>query len=96
MLKCKLNPDQWFLELPRGSRHAEVIMATVIKQTKEAIKTCALCPARFECEEEGMKWENLHWGIWGGTTPAYRLLKSSERPNEMEIKMMELLDEQRD
>lgn len=91
MLACRSNPDQWFLELPLKGKHYKVAEAKVVRKSKEAIETCFLCPARLECEQEGMKEENLEWGIWGGTTPAERLLNSNIQPNEMEIRFMELV-----
>lgn len=41
---------------------------------------CRTCPVQSECLEEGMRPENIGFGIWAGTTPAERLQMREPRP----------------
>lgn len=92
MLMCKSNPEQWFLDLPTaGQKQAKEEL--VVKRTRQAIDTCNLCPARVKCLELGMLTENLHWGIWGGTLPAERLLKVGEYVDRIEERFMVLVND---
>ena len=92
MLMCKFNPDQWFLALPQGGQKEER-EAKVVERTRQAIDTCNMCPARISCLEIGMLPGNLHWGVWGGTLPAERLLKAGKWIDSMEERFMVLINE---
>lgn len=70
---CKVNPDLWFPEMPQG-RPSISIIAKVAENVSLAISLCEVCPARWQCAEEGMKEENLPYGIWGGTMAGERLV----------------------
>ena len=69
------NPDLWFPEQPehRPSIIKNVALATEIN---EALSICRTCPKIDDCYEEGMKPENISYGIWGGTMAGERLLSS--------------------
>jgi len=40
----------------------------------KAIELCNKCPIRTNCLNEGLKDENLDYGIWGGLLPGERIL----------------------
>lgn len=70
------NPDLWFstdLNVGRPSLK-KTKEETKIMDTLEAIKICSHCPVSQECLEQGMKPENLEYGVWGGTLPGERML----------------------
>ena len=92
MLKCRYNPDQWFLALPiRGQKQRQEEL--VVERTRQAIDTCTMCPAQIACLEIGMLPENLHWGVWGGTLPAERLAKAGRWVDGIEERFMVLVHE---
>lgn len=67
------NPDLWFTEMPRGKPNINTTVTTSEK-VKEALLICdTICPVRQECLVEGMKPENLPYGIWGGKLSGERL-----------------------
>ena len=72
---CQINPDLWYPEMPRGKPTTESVMA-VANNVRLALDICGTCPAKWKCEEEGMKPENLAFGIWGGTMAGERLVES--------------------
>lgn len=69
------NPDLWFPERPisRPSIAKNVALAGEIN---EALSICRSCPKIDNCYDEGMKPENISFGIWGGTMAGERLLSS--------------------
>ena len=70
------NPDLWFPELSRGGDHRRNTM--LVKKAKEvdlALAICKSCDKKVECLEEGMKPENINYGIWGGLMAGERLAK---------------------
>ena len=75
---CKVNPDLWYTELPQGKPTINTVSATAEK-VKLAISICNDCPAKWKCEEEGMKPENLLHGIWGGMMAGERLIESGAK-----------------
>jgi predicted RecB family nuclease len=67
------TPDLWFPELPQGRRSTQTNNA-IIAATKRAIAICDECFFKEECLEEGMKPDNISFGIWGGVTAGERLM----------------------
>ena len=71
------NPDAWFPELPQGNR-SERSTAKLVAEARRALILCNSCPKKAECLEEGMKHENLGFGIWGGMLAGERVMLSGE------------------
>ena len=71
------NPDAWFPEVPQGGR-SERSTAKLVAETRRAIVLCNSCPKKAECLEEGMKHENLGFGIWGGMLAGERVMLSGK------------------
>lgn len=70
------DPDMWFSEENEtidGVRPTEEDKEISIARSMIAIAICKQCPVKERCLEEGMKSENLDWGIWGGKMPGERL-----------------------
>ena len=72
------NPDAWFPTVPNGGRPA-TILKRMVPEIKYALNLCASCPVQEECFEEGMKPENLAYGIWGGRLAGQRIAVAKER-----------------
>jgi hypothetical protein len=77
------NPDLWFedsgdlFERRVGSKNPTLKFRERVDNIKEAVSICNKCPISSECLTEGMKEENLDFGIWGGTLPGERILLSN-------------------
>jgi len=71
------NPDAWFPDVPQGAR-SERNTAKLVAETRRALTLCNLCPKKAECLEEGMKHENLGFGIWGGMLAGERVMLSGK------------------
>jgi hypothetical protein len=66
------TPDDWFPEL--GSGQISERRLTEFKGTiAYAVDMCNSCLIKDECLAEGMKRDNLPFGIWGGKLPGQRL-----------------------
>lgn len=87
------DPDLWFSEEiedlgRRGGPTAEQ-KEVQIQRSISALKICAQCKVKDVCLKEGMRDENLDWGIWGGMMSAERLILagktilSSQRKNKV-------------
>lgn len=72
------NPDAWFPTVPNGGR-ADTILRRMVPEIKYAINMCRSCPIQEKCLEEGMKPENLAYGIWGGILAGQRIAMAKER-----------------
>lgn len=74
------NPDLWFedsgdlFEKRLGSKNPNIKFQERLDNMLEAMAICTKCPIRVDCLAEGMKEENLDYGIWGGTHPGERIL----------------------
>jgi hypothetical protein len=66
------NPDAWFPTMPNGGR-LSTTLRRMAPEIKYAINMCRSCPVREKCLEEGMKPENLAYGIWGGLLAGQRI-----------------------
>lgn len=66
------NPDAWFPTVPNGGKPS-TMLKRMAPEIKYAINTCRSCPVREKCLEEGMKPENLAYGIWGGLLAGQRI-----------------------
>lgn len=70
------NPDLWFPEMGQGGSGNG--NWKVIKKAQEvdlALAICKSCDKKVECLEEGMRPENINYGIWGGLLAGERLNK---------------------
>lgn len=76
------NPDAWFPEVPQG-RSSIAKMRALGAETARAIKMCDSCPYQDECIDEGMKPENLAFGIWGGMLAGERVISTGKRFNKL-------------
>lgn len=64
LCKGDVNPDLWF--------------SNTLNNVIRAITICSYCPATKACKVEGMKPENIDYGVWGGTLSGERLLEAGE------------------
>lgn len=72
------NPDAWFPTVPNGGRPS-TILRRMVPEIKYAINKCNSCPQKDKCLEEGIKPENLAYGIWGGLLAGERIAIADER-----------------
>lgn len=86
------DPDLWYSEgSDNGTRggNPETRMQKNMERSYEALRICSNCPSKDTCLTEGMRRENLDYGIWGGMLAGERLLSagepilSSERKNKV-------------
>lgn len=74
------NPDLWFedsndlFEKRLGSKNPNLRFQKRVDNMLEAMSICTKCPIRTNCLAEGLKEENLDFGIWGGMLPGERIL----------------------
>jgi hypothetical protein len=71
------NPDAWFPDVPQGGFSVKK-QATIGAEMRRAIVLCNSCPRKQACLQEGMKDENLGYGIWGGMLAGERVLLSGK------------------
>ena len=71
------NPDAWFPDIPQGAR-SEKSTANLVAETRRALALCNSCPKKVACLEEGMRHENLGFGIWGGMLAGERVMLSGK------------------
>jgi hypothetical protein len=73
------NPDLWFedsgdlFEKRLGSTNPNKKFEERRANMLIAMELCTKCPIRTNCLSEGMKEENLDYGIWGGSLPGERI-----------------------
>jgi hypothetical protein len=72
------NPDMWFPDIPQGATSQKKMMALGTSVAR-AINICNRCPKQEACLDEGMKDENLAFGIWGGMIAGDRVIASGKR-----------------
>jgi hypothetical protein len=72
------DPDMWFPEVPQGRAGQKKMMALGTSVAR-AINICNRCPKQEACLDEGMKDENLAFGIWGGMIAGDRVIASGKR-----------------
>jgi hypothetical protein len=71
------NPDLWFsdsIESDKQGRPTKDAVVTAVRNSRQALAICKVCPVKDECLAEGMLPENIDYGIWGGTLSGERLL----------------------
>jgi len=76
----EFDPDLWWNDYPDNEntvgRTTKVNTNKSIKDSRLALRICDRCPSKSACLEEGMRPENLEWGIWGGLTSGERLVRA--------------------
>ena len=72
------NPDAWYPTVPNGGK-PDTILRRMVPEIKYAINMCGRCPIQEKCLEEGMKPENLAYGIWGGLLAGQRIAIAKEQ-----------------
>jgi hypothetical protein len=77
----EFDPDLWWNDYPDNEntvgRTTKVNTNKSIKDSRLALRICDRCPSKSDCLEEGMRPENLEWGIWGGLTSGERLVRAN-------------------
>jgi len=80
------NPDLWFPELGRGGdSRSDARITRKAQEVSLALAICKSCDKKVECLEEGMRPENINYGIWGGLMAGERLLISGERVGDHHV-----------
>jgi hypothetical protein len=57
-------------------------MQALSNNTKQAIQICDTCPIKTQCLEEGMKEENISYGVWGGLMAGERLMSTGKTKDD--------------
>lgn len=74
------EPDLWFSEeQPTRGRPNRATHQRMVEQAIKAMSICQSCPVIAECLTEGMKDENLEYGIWGGMMAGDRIVLARSR-----------------
>ena len=76
-----VDPDIWFPEFAGGTV-ARSRVDEVAYQVNYALSECATCPAKDRCLDDGMRPENISYGIWGGLLAGERLALIGHSPDE--------------
>lgn len=75
----EFDPNLWWNDYPdseTGGRATNAIINKSIHDSRIALNICDRCPSKSKCLAEGMRPENIEWGIWGGLTAGERLAKA--------------------
>lgn len=76
------DPDLWFSEevedLGRRGGPTNAQKQINIDRTTLALKICSKCEVKDICLAEGMRRENLDYGVWGGKMSGERLRMANE------------------
>ena len=76
----EFDPNLWWNDYPdteNAGRATKAQMNKSIKDSRLALRICDRCPSKSACLDEGMRPENLEWGIWGGLTSGERLVSAN-------------------
>jgi hypothetical protein len=77
----EFDPDLWWNDYPdnenTSGRTTKLNTNKSIKDSRLALRICDRCPSKSACLDEGMRPENLEWGIWGGLTSGERLVRAN-------------------
>jgi hypothetical protein len=76
----EFDPNLWWNDYPdteTSGRATKAEMNKSIKDSRLALRICDRCPSKSACLDEGMRPENLEWGIWGGLTSGERLASAN-------------------
>ena len=67
------NPDAWFPEVPQGN-FSDTKKEKVGSEMRRALALCNSCNQKEACLNEGMKEQNLSYGVWGGMLAGERVM----------------------
>lgn len=72
------DPDLWFPEMAQGpvGLPTSPKILLLAERIKRALDICDACPVKPTCKLNGMREENLAYGIWGGEMAGERLAYS--------------------
>jgi len=76
----EFDPDLWWHDTPdtdTGYKATRAEVKKCIDDSSFALSICNRCPSQPACLAEGMRPENLEWGIWGGLTSGERLSRAN-------------------
>lgn len=74
------DPDLWYPEgEPSAGRPTRAEHQRKVERALTAIAICQSCPVRTDCLTEGMKEENIEYGIWGGLLAGERIKLARSR-----------------
>ena len=76
----ELDSNLWWQDTPdtdTGNKATRAEVKKCIENSRLALSICNKCPSQSACLAEGMRPENLEWGIWGGLTSGERLLRAN-------------------
>ena len=76
----EFDPNLWWNDYPDTESSGRATKADTnksIKDSRLALRICDRCPSKSACLAEGMRPENLEWGIWGGLTSGERLVRAN-------------------
>ena len=76
------NPDWWFHEIPNGG-HQPTMLKRIAPEVQYALNLCKTCPKKEVCLKEGMKQENIVYGIWGGVLAGDRVKIAQDRGDDI-------------
>lgn len=84
------DPDLWFSDTAdqmngKGKRLEPEVKARMVARTLAAISICSICPIREACLAEGMKSQNIDFGVWGGTLPGERLAMTDRSKSSRDV-----------
>jgi hypothetical protein len=84
------DPELWFSDTAdqingKGKRLEPEVKARMIARTLAAISICSICPIKEACLAEGMKPQNIDFGVWGGTLPGERLAMTTRSKSSRDV-----------
>jgi hypothetical protein len=84
------DPELWFSDTAdqmngKGKRLEPEVKARMVARTLAAISICSICPIKEACLAEGMKPQNIDFGVWGGTLPGERLAMTTRSKSSRDV-----------
>lgn len=84
------DPDLWFSDTSdqnngKGKQLPPEVKARMIARTLAALSICSICPIKDACLAEGMKAQNIDFGVWGGTLPGERLANTNRSRKSRDV-----------
>lgn len=84
------DPELWFSDTAdqingKGKRLEPEVKARMVARTLAAMSICSICPIKEACLAEGMKPQNIDFGVWGGTLPGERLAMTTRSKSSRDV-----------
>ena len=70
---CKSDPERWYPGM--FNKASKGALNALVDDVKAVVAICESCPFQALCLNEGMKGENVDYGIWGGKLAAQRQME---------------------